>query len=429
MKKIHLCVLSVLFILISACQKDCFLESADYLFGRCSNQSSDSERVKPIISSITNCAANNTGPAYFVSGCFTNIDCSDSVNYSFDHLGFVYAKDNPFPTFDDDFVGVSITDLSGDLGSKQCTDLLTSLSNLNKIASPYFGLDIDGNLKEISINQAPLPSLIEGQYFIVPYVNVIVDHQCEFKDDGLGEFNITTVPKFYYNNRDTFTVSRLNTLGDYLSLSGVGYAEIAEPPAFLQQDAKNFTISFWMRTTNDLGFFFEHDDFEVFVSDNHVGVKVNEDVFFSSNSGGGELVFADNKWHQFVIGKSVTEDGLAASIKVLMDGKFIVNQTGIGFNSLNNSPISIGASLEENEEGVVVGLAPRIDIDEIAIWNKDISAQFFNSINGSFCPIENNPIFSDGLIAYWPLNGNGAPKIGEDNLLFDFAEQYSFKPH
>lgn len=423
--------LSLLF--LSACKDDCGIANNDYVFDYCEGKEGTARPV-PEIDIVLDCA--DGGPAYFVSGCFSNQNCSDRFHV-FEQMGFVYAKDNPTPTINDHVIGVNINEIPIANKDIEINDSICGYPIPFTKIDKFEGLDVstevngtvDGKPREIKVTGAILPNLAEGTYYISPYV--IDFFGCKGGESNNaaqqeGNEPDTRENYFQYQHVRKFVVNRLSNLGQYLSLKGIGYAEISQPPTQLQNEAGEFTVSFWMRTADEVGFFMEHDDLEVFVSGNHMGVKVNNNIVLSSEFDSQQVNFADGEWHRFTIARSISEDNLA-KVKVILDGEILHVVGPLAADSFSSAPIVVGARFNEETSTSenIVSLAPVIDIDEIAIWNKDVSGSLY-SLNQLFCPIDvNNP----NLVAYWGLNEDGSPSKGTQMIDFDNTEQFSFKSH
>lgn len=411
---------------LPSCKEDCEWASNDYVFDYCEGKAGEN-RPRPEIESTFDCT--DGGPAYFVSGCFTNQNCSQRTDV-FEQLGFVYAKDNPSPTINDRVLGLTIKDI---LGVETLCDSPIPFIQPNNFKS--FDIesetkeDLNGKPREIKVTSAFLPDLAEGTYYISPYV---VDFFGCSEGENTNAAEGANNPEFRVNYFDyrhvrKFTVDRLSNLGQYLSLEGIGFAEISAPPSELQNEAGPFTISFWMRTSDQIGFFFEHSDLEVFVSGSHIGVRVNNDFLLSSIFDGNQVEYADGLWHRFSIVRSITtEANPIAELKVMMDGRVLQKVSPVGLDTFEDAPIVLGARFNEgsNSENTV-SLAPIVDIDEIAIWNEDRSAILSNSTQ-LFCPIEIN---DPNLVSYWSLNGSGTSNKGTETIGFENTQDYSFKTH
>jgi hypothetical protein len=211
------------------------------------------------------------------------------------------------------------------------------------------------------------------------------------------------------NNGSVFgaslTTNRFGTPNSAYSFVGNGTTFISIPDSPSLDITNSVTVTAWIRSTGG-GYaqprIVSKKVYQLLLSDTSASPKV---IFaldgFPANVVSPSVSLSQNNW-LFLAG---TYDGLA--LRVYTNGGLAAQLSATGSMAVNNEPVGIGENLDDNSDFV------NGEIDDVRIYNRALTSTELQQLYAFEATSQGQ--LTDGLVAYYPFNGNANDASGNNN--------------
>ena len=203
----------------------------------------------------------------------------------------------------------------------------------------------------------------------------------------------------------TLTSDRYGSINKAFNFSGNGNIGLLNLPT---TGTQNFTIAGWVRTNHTNGrkgiICWGQDTPN---SSTYLFINTSNKLAFDLAYNGGPespVVITDNQWHFVLV---TNTSGL---MQLYLDGN--ISGTSLMMSpNINGNNKSIGANITNSGSDNFIG-----DLDDFGIWNRALTQQEITAFyNQALNPVLPNYVPSNGLVAYYPFNGNANDASGNGN--------------
>ena len=210
------------------------------------------------------------------------------------------------------------------------------------------------------------------------------------------------------NGRDLTIQDNSNSVAKGFGGVGKGFAESDDDDA-LDFDGNDFTVSVWVNYKDTAG---EQILVEKFTGTGGPGwtlTKLNDGRLLMHCDGAGAIRaespgFVTGTWHHVIARRR------GPNAELIVDGG-TAGTADFGAKAISNS--TSGVLLGKRNDGDGAGFYMNGMIDDVAMWSRALSNDEIKILQGG---AEAGAV-SDGLLAYWPLNFDGADVSGNDRHL------------